>query len=283
MLLGRHRSWLITDELEPALDYMLELATRVFRDTAFLMLPCTAREAGNEKPEAQGTPKKTWDSFLGEKIEEVFGRDGALYWYWRDERSLEHLAEIFYRNPGVAASIVEEGESGGNRANSGESLKEPFCPKFILMLSEEELTEKLVVEYERREEKKSERWRDQIRSILKDTGMHIRWKTAELLSKFAIHIDSGRTYSALEPQVRLLRNPSLVKLVAEKLQAAVGFSLVLDAELDEIEQSRRERLRRDFDAEAGKLIAKLQILREREKELRSRASATPIPKTGEDA
>lgn len=226
------------------MDYMLELATRVLRDRQAL-----------KKLKSTDAHAPTWDESLGVEVEKIFGAFGARLWFWHDERCTEMLAEVFYRNPAMAAAILpflapEETAHTGKADHDA-----PACPMFIRLLAQHPDIAKTIAACRfQQEERVLGRWE--------------RFKAF-----FAAKPSPER--SAQDIQNQLLSDPWLVKSVARELKSAIPFTMVLDAELDEIELSRSYRLIRDHDAESAKLIAQLHNLQQRAAALEKETGTTP--------
>jgi hypothetical protein len=143
-----------------------------------------------------------------------------VLWDLRDERAAEILAEVFYAKPEIARRLCE--------------INPDLCPGFIYHLVAEAYREWQFEKARRAWPEKRE-----IHNLLSAAGF-----------------DPSETFPASLRHF-LLARPDYVEKMADQLNAAVPFSLVLKKELDEIDESRKIRLGPDAHATAAKQLSKI--------------------------
>jgi len=138
-----------------------------------------------------------------------------VLWESRDERAQEVLANVFYASPAIARRLCEILD---------------YYPTFIRYLFTEA----------------REQWQ---REHTSKEGQNKGNDLDSLFEAFGFHVH-GRFPDELA--LSLVDNPEFMMKLADYLKVALPFSLVLKKELDEISQSREERLRPDPGAKAAK-------------------------------
>jgi len=137
-----------------------------------------------------------------------------ILWESRDERAQEVLANVFYANPTIARRLCEI---------------LGYYPAFIRYLVNEAQEQ-----WQREHSGKEPRKKENLDDLFERFGFHVHERFPEALS------------------LALVEKPVFMTELAEYLNAALPFSLVLKKELDEISKSRQERLRPDPGAKAAR-------------------------------
>jgi hypothetical protein len=150
-----------------------------------------------------------------------------VLWESRDERAQEVLANVFYAKPEIARNVCE--------------IRQPLIPAFVHYLADEA----------------RRRWQIEKSGIGPDLG---KKKLHELFDKY--HYVIHETFPAAF-ELFLIEHPEFMEHLAEHLESALPFSLVLRKELDEIESSRKERLCPDPDAEVVRIMDDVLRIRSR--------------------
>src|SRR5262245_23138263 len=180
---------------------------------------------------------------------------------WRaadDETRVPIVADLFYQFPDeLAAPAAEvlgfpgflsralrrlvELDSERSRPTAATSIKKLFYSQLVasdeigkLLKSEEKLA--AIVARLHEPEKSSGRLAKIRRGIVRAAGFIFHFHT-----ETAAPTDQTRNDIVLEALRLLVRRPGLVRKIAETVQMAVPFSIVLACELDEINRSRAER------------------------------------------
>jgi hypothetical protein len=151
------------------------------------------------------------------------GCDGLhqMLWQSRDVRAQEILANVLYRQPKKIARRLCE-------------LKPELCPEFAHYLVDEANAEW--------ESQKNGKWRS---------------REKELHDLFERHGYDVHDNFPGELELCLVEKPEFMLALADHLNAALPFGLVLKKELFEIQKSRKSRLKDDGDARAAQWIKEI--------------------------
>lgn len=141
-----------------------------------------------------------------------------VLWQSRDERAQEVLANVFYAKPEIARKVCE--------------IRQELIPRFVHYLAEEA----------------RRHW--QMEQSGNGPGLKKK-KLQELFESYhyAIHETFPTAF-----ELFLIEHPEFMEKLADHLESALPFSLMLKKELDEIESSRKERLQPDPDAAVARLM-----------------------------
>lgn len=158
-------------------------------------------------------------------------------WDTRDERAQEVLANVFYAAPEIARQVCE--------------IRPELLPEFIHYLADEA----------------RRYWEIEKGGAGSNCREH---RLEELLKKhgYGIHETFPDTL-----ELALIEDLTFIVELADLLEVALPFSLVLKKELEEIKSSRQVRLRRDPDAEAARMMD--DILRIRLRSARLKQTGDP--------
>jgi hypothetical protein len=176
-----------------------------------------------------------------------FKETGAILWNWQDERTIDLLTSVLYTHPSVLTNIVES--------------KLVKFPSFLLDIIDESvelLTGK--INFIRRPNLLL------VKEVEGHTGNAIEIVNKlvqEHVSLGAIVLGPKSSAADIsrfkrELQQPLLKKPIFVYAMAKALDCAVPFTIVLDDELKDIQESRELRLQPDPEAEAALLLKNLQ-------------------------
>jgi len=145
-----------------------------------------------------------------------------VLWESRDERAQEVLANVFYANPGIARRLCE--------------ILNCY-PAFI-----EYLVDETGQQWNREHSGEEAQHKENLDDLFDRFGFHVHERFPEGLA------------------LSLVEKPDFMTALADYLNAALPFSLVLKKELDEISESRRIRLQPDPGAKAAKRMKNILLL-----------------------
>src|SRR6185437_1010163 len=161
-----------------------------------------------------GFNRRTRQIIPGRREKIPLRRLQKVLWESRDERAQEVLANVFYANPGIARRLCEILD---------------YYPSSIRYLSTEARAQ-----WQREHSGKEPHLKENLDGLFDKFGFHVHERFPEALAR------------------SLVQKPDFMTELADYLNAALPFSIVLKKELDEISESRKERLRPDPGAKAAK-------------------------------